>query len=55
VALEGRDALPDEKREAWKWRPEQALNRDIYNVQNRYGGSNKVKDIKDISQWVNAK
>ena len=55
VALEGRDALPDEKREAWKWRPEQALNRDIYNVQNRYGGSNKVKDIKDIGKWISAK
>lgn len=55
VVLEGDEALDPLKREAWKWRPETAKNRDIFDVQGRDGGINIIKDLKDISEWTDGK
>lgn len=54
VTLNGRSSLPEDMRDAWRWRPETALNRDVWDLQGRYGGSNLVKDLKDIDEWFKA-
>lgn len=51
VVLNGVESIPQDKRKAWRWRPETAKNRDIGALQQRLGGSNQVKDLKDISEW----
>lgn len=51
VVLDGKDALPKDKQNAWKWRPEQAVDRNIFDPQKRNGGSNVIKDLKDIAKW----
>ncbi|GME70568.1 unnamed protein product [Ambrosiozyma monospora] len=48
----GDGILSEEKREAWKWRPETAVNRDIYDLQGRLGGSNLIKDLGSIKEWT---
>ncbi|QPG76696.1 hypothetical protein FOA43_004090 [Brettanomyces nanus] len=53
VTRKGNEGLCEEKREAWRWRPETAANRDIYALQERAGGSNKIKDLKDVGSWTN--
>ncbi|GMM37868.1 hypothetical protein DASC09_051930 [Saccharomycopsis crataegensis] len=55
IVLEGSQALSSEKREAWRWRPESAVPRDVRATQGRYGGTNVVKDLKDITEWTNGK
>lgn len=55
VVVEGDAALPEDKREAWKWRPEQAATRDIYDLQMRSGGTNLIKDLKDVDQWTDGR
>lgn len=51
VVLNGVESIPQDKRNVWRWRPETAINRDIGALQQRLGGSNQVKDLKDISEW----
>ncbi|CDK26347.1 unnamed protein product [Kuraishia capsulata CBS 1993] len=52
VVLEGDKALDSIRRNAWKWRPEQAESRNILHRQGRFGGSNEVKDLKAIDEWT---
>jgi sarcosine oxidase/L-pipecolate oxidase len=52
IALKGDRALDEEKRKAWGWRPELAVDRDIYKLQQRMGGLNIIKDLKDIDKWT---
>lgn len=52
IALKGDKSIPEEKRKAWAWRPEQAVDRDLYKLQQRMGGLNIVKDLKDVDEWV---
>ncbi len=57
VVLHGADVgLDDEKLNTWKWRPDTAINRDILgDNQNRWGGSNVIKDLSKIHEWTNGK
>jgi sarcosine oxidase / L-pipecolate oxidase len=55
IILEGNKSLPEEKLKAWSWRKEQAGDRDIGALQGRFGGSNILKDLKDIEEWTEAK
>lgn len=52
VVMNGDEGLEPLKREAWKWRPEMAAKRDIYNNQKRQGGINVIKDLKDVTEWT---
>lgn len=52
VVLNGNSSLDEEKQKAWKWRPETAKDRDIYELQARMGGLNIIKDLKDIDEWT---
>lgn len=54
ITLFGTCSIPKMKRKAWKWRPETAINRDITALQDRYGGTNKIKDLKGIVEWTKA-
>lgn len=54
LTLHGRDSLPEDKKDAWRWRPETAVHRDNGALQNRYGGSNAVLDLKDVAEWSRA-
>ncbi|KAK6198631.1 FAD dependent oxidoreductase [Scheffersomyces amazonensis] len=47
--------VPPEIRNCWKWRPDQGQNRDIYCLQNRSGGSDKVRNLCEIKQWSHEK
>ncbi|ODV96267.1 hypothetical protein PACTADRAFT_49644 [Pachysolen tannophilus NRRL Y-2460] len=53
IVLKGEQSLPKTKREAWAWRP--TSERDIYALQGRWGGSNAIKDLKDVKNWTTAK
>lgn len=55
LIINGPEGISEDKRKAWSWRPETAINRDVFHLQGRLGGNNKVEDIKDIKKWVNAK
>lgn len=52
VILEGRSSLEESKSKAWSWRQNQAENRDILAKQGRFGGTNVVKDLKEIDDWT---
>lgn len=47
-AMEGK--LEGRLKEAFKWRPEQAVNRDWSDVQDRRGGPNAVMDFGDVEK-----
>lgn len=51
IALDGINSIPKEKMNNWKWRPQTAVDRNIKDLQGRYGGSNTIKDLKDIVEW----
>lgn len=51
VATDGDKALDTEKRNLWRWRPETGKTRDIMALQHREGGSNKIKDLQEITKW----
>ncbi|KAG7835484.1 hypothetical protein KL942_005307 [Ogataea angusta] len=53
LVMKGDSGLPEVHRKAWRWRPETAEGRDIYNLQGRFGGSNRVKDLSELSDWTN--
>lgn len=53
MIINGDDSIDSAKREAWKWRPEQSSKRDLYHLQSRLGGTNKVIDLKNIKNWTN--
>lgn len=55
VALKGENSLDKDKKELWRWRPDMGKKRDLNDLQGRYGGSNEVKDLKDVKQWSNGK
>lgn len=46
------DLESDERFKSWTWRPETALKRDILAKQGRVGGSNVIKDLKEIDSWT---
>lgn len=48
LIVNGREGLDEEMREKWRWRPETVSSR----IQNRYGGTGLVKDLKDIKDWI---
>lgn len=50
IVLKGDSALDDEKRKKWAWIP--VAERDNYALQGRVGGSNVIKDLKDIESWT---
>lgn len=52
VILEGCSSLGEFKSKAWSWRQEQAENRDILARQGRFGGTNIIKDLKEIDAWT---
>lgn len=52
VVMNGDEGLEPLKRDLWKWRPEVAATRDIYNNQGREGGINVIKDLKEVSEWT---
>jgi sarcosine oxidase/L-pipecolate oxidase len=52
VALKGDAGLNEKKRKAWAWRPEQAVGRDVYKLQQRMGGLNIIGDLKDVKNWT---
>lgn len=51
-SLEG--ALDPQLKEAFRWRPETAVNRDWTDTQDRFGGENKVMNFQDIGddKWT---
>lgn len=51
VALMGENSLDKDKKELWRWRPHMGKNRDLNALQGRYGGSNRIKDLKDVEKW----
>lgn len=53
IVLEGDSALPEDKRKAWKWRPQTGHQRDIFALQDRAGGTNTVEDLNSITEWTN--
>lgn len=55
VALKGENSLDKDKKELWRWRPDMGKKRDLKDLQGRYGGSNEVKDLKNVKQWSNGK
>ncbi|KAI1639226.1 FAD dependent oxidoreductase [Biscogniauxia mediterranea] len=48
--LEGRE--DNRTRNAFRWRPETAVNRNWWDVQGRFGADNKVMDFADVSAWT---
>lgn len=54
VVLEGNSGLDENKASAWCWRSKQAAGRDIFANQGRLGGSDIIKDLKDIENWTTA-
>lgn len=54
IILEGSSSLDKTKATAWRWRQEQGVERDIFARQGRYGGTNVIKDLKDIDKWTSA-
>lgn len=44
--------LDEKLKEAFRWRPETAVNRDWSDVQDRMGGPNKVMDFGDVKEWT---
>ncbi|KAG2735751.1 hypothetical protein G9P44_001965 [Scheffersomyces stipitis] len=55
VVSNGPESLPPDIERFWRWRPESTTNRDVYDLQNRYGGSNQVKNLQDIKHWSSSK
>ncbi|CUM67288.1 uncharacterized protein PRCAT00004981001 [Priceomyces carsonii] len=51
VALKGESSLDKDKKKFWRWRPDMGKNRNLNDLQGRYGGSNEVKDLKDVKEW----
>ena len=49
--LEGN--LDEKLKQAFKWRPETAVNRNWDDVQGRRGGPNKVMDFGSVQAWTN--
>ncbi|OTB02579.1 hypothetical protein M426DRAFT_322508 [Hypoxylon sp. CI-4A] len=49
--LEGR--VDERTRRAFRWRPETAVNRNWWDVQDRWGADGNVMDINDIQGWTN--
>ncbi|KAI1767923.1 fructosyl amine:oxygen oxidoreductase [Hypoxylon sp. FL1150] len=53
VVLEHLQGRVDERtRRAFRWRPETALNRNWWDVQDRWGADGKVIDFKDVKEWT---
>ncbi|KAI1407643.1 fructosyl amine:oxygen oxidoreductase [Hypoxylon sp. FL1857] len=48
--LEGR--VDERTRRAFRWRPETAVDRNWWDVQDRWGADGKVMDINDIQGWT---
>ncbi|KAH8601751.1 oxygen oxidoreductase [Bisporella sp. PMI_857] len=44
--------LDERLKEAFRWRPETAINRDWQDVQGRRGGPNRVMDFKEVKEWT---
>ncbi|KAG0674299.1 hypothetical protein C6P40_003874 [Pichia californica] len=54
VILEGSSSLGESKSKAWGWKKDQGENRDILALQGRVGGTNIIKDLKEIDNWTSA-
>ncbi|KAI1138374.1 fructosyl amine:oxygen oxidoreductase [Hypoxylon sp. FL0543] len=53
VVLEFLEGRVDERtRRAFRWRPETAVDRNWWDVQDRWGAEGKVMDINDIQGWT---
>ncbi|KAI1377091.1 fructosyl amine:oxygen oxidoreductase [Hypoxylon crocopeplum] len=53
VVLEFLEERVDERtRRAFRWRPETAVNRNWWDVQDRWGADGKVMDIRDVKGWT---
>lgn len=50
VVLSGDTGLTLQQQQFWRWRPETITLRDDSN--DRYGGSGKIQDLKELSEWV---
>lgn len=48
--LEGR--VDERTRRAFRWRPETAVDRDWWDVQDRWGADGKVMDFNDVKGWT---
>ncbi|KAI5921451.1 FAD dependent oxidoreductase [Camillea tinctor] len=48
--LEG--SVDNRTRNAFKWRPETAVNRNWWDTQGRFGADNKVMDFADVAGWT---
>jgi sarcosine oxidase / L-pipecolate oxidase len=49
-AMEGK--LDEKLANAFKWRPETAINRDWQDTQGRFGGPNVVMDLQKVDSWT---
>lgn len=54
VILEGSSSLEPEKARFWGWREEQGKHRNILAKQGRVGGTNVIKDLKEVQDWTSA-
>lgn len=52
IILEGSSSLDKSVADAWRWRQEQGKQRNIFAPQGRFGGTNVIKDLKDIDEWT---
>ncbi|KAK6455240.1 FAD dependent oxidoreductase [Scheffersomyces xylosifermentans] len=55
MVVDGGKSISPSVKELWRWRPETGKSRNVYDVQNRYGGSNVIKNINDITEWSEGK
>lgn len=46
------DRVDERTRRALKWRPETAVNRNWWDVQDRWGAEGKVMDFGDVKEWT---
>lgn len=46
------ERVDDRTRRAFRWRPETAVNRNWWDVQDRWGADGKVMDINDVKGWT---
>ncbi|KAI1774421.1 fructosyl amine:oxygen oxidoreductase [Hypoxylon cercidicola] len=54
VVLEFLEGRVDERtRRAFRWRPETAVNRNWWDVQDRWGADGKVMDFNNVKEWTN--
>lgn len=55
IAVNGVNALDEEKKKLWRWRPETGRTRDLKDLQGRSGGNNEVVDLGPGIKWVDGK